>query len=90
MKTNTTDTIGIASRAFEKELEETKTNFDKKLAGLGIDKKNLTQVRIPRIEGSMDDVVVCSINAVEFYLKRGESYKLPDEIIAVLENGNIL
>ena len=89
--TNTTKSIATASIAYADELLETREHMKEKCDKLGIDtKKKFTKVRLPNIRGDGDDVITIWLNGEAFYLKRGESYELPDELIAILENANEL
>lgn len=84
---NTSKTINTASYAYAAELEDTRKNLKVKCQKLGIDMKDVEKVRIPRVAGSGDDVVVVFLNGVSFYFLRGELYSLPPAIVAILENG---
>ena len=46
-------------------------------------------VTIPHVDGQ-DDVLECCINGYNILLKRGEPVELPENIVALLQNAQVL
>lgn len=88
MNINTTKSISTASIAYSKELEDTKKNLLAKCKAIGMDtdKKNLVNIRINKTIDIGDDVLWISINGMELYFKRGDTYDVPVDVKDFLDN----
>lgn len=87
---NSTKNSNKPSLIYQEEIENTKKNMAQKMAKIGVEKPETIKTLIPSIVGSRDDVICCAINGEKFYLKRGESYTLPKQLVELLQNtGNI-
>ena len=88
--TNTTKSIKKASSVLSPKCEATKKNMAALAKKAGIKTPKMVAPMIPRIPGSDDDVMYVGLNGVGFYLMRGESVEIPEELVELLKNtGNL-
>ena len=80
--TNTTKSIKKTSSVLAPKCKATKENMAALAKKAGIKTPKMVATMIPRIPGSDDDV--------GFYLMRGESVEIPEELVELLKNtGNL-
>ena len=88
--TNTTKSIKKASSVLSPKCEATKKNMAALAKKAGIKTPKMVATMFPRFPGSDDDVMYVGLNGVGFYLMRGESVEIPEELVELLKNtGNL-
>lgn len=82
---NTTKSIKQTSHVLADKIKATTEKMKMLMEQAGYAEYKTVKTMIPKLPGSTDDVVQCSINGAKFYFQRGVTVNVPEPIIELLE-----
>ena len=88
--TNTTKTVSRTSTALGVKCEETIKNMAKLMKEAGCADAKKVKTLVPNIPGSKDDVVTVGLNGAMFYFMRGKSVDIPEPVLEIMTNCNLI
>ena len=88
--TNTTKSVSKSSTVLNTKCEDTIKNMAKMMKDAGCEGAKKVKTLIPNIPGSKDDVVMVGLNGISFYFMRGKSADIPEPILEIMQNCNLI